>query len=161
MPESIGVHYIKNDEIFESKNLNFPQKYDDFIRDIIQKFALKTKKSNIALQLVTNDGNEGFTLDAIHYPSVLNVKSDCVIPPCVCVFCAPGTFSVSFFISDCANNSVVYAWYLGFTNAYEYTVPISINTSTIVMICSLLFQKILNNCFKSNSSITSHSFFII
>ena len=60
MPESIGVHYIKNDEIFESKNLNFPQKYDDFIRDIIQKFALKTKKSNIALQLVTSEGNGAY-----------------------------------------------------------------------------------------------------
>ena len=60
MPESIGVHYIKNDEIFESKNLNFPQKYEDFIKDIIQKFALKTKKSNIALQLVTNDGNGAY-----------------------------------------------------------------------------------------------------
>ena len=60
MPESIGVHYIKNDEIFESKNLNFPQKYDEFIKDIIQKFALKTKKSNIALQLVTNEGNGAY-----------------------------------------------------------------------------------------------------
>ena len=60
MPESIGVHYIKNDEIFESKNLNFPQKYEDFIKDIIQKFALKTKKSNIALQLVTSEGNGAY-----------------------------------------------------------------------------------------------------
>ena len=58
MSKTIKVEYYKDDKLMDKKDLSWPQKYDDFIQDIIAKFSLKTKKSNIILQLITEDEDE-------------------------------------------------------------------------------------------------------
>ena len=45
--KEIEVHQMRDDKEISVENLKWPQKYEDFIKDIIQKFALKTKKSNM------------------------------------------------------------------------------------------------------------------
>ena len=58
MSKTIKVEYYKDDKLMDKKDLSWPQKYDDFIQDIIAKFSLKTKKSNIILELITEDEDE-------------------------------------------------------------------------------------------------------
>ena len=55
--ELIEVHQMREDEKIKSESLKWPQKYEDFIKDIIQKFKLR-KIAKIELQLITDDGDD-------------------------------------------------------------------------------------------------------
>ena len=55
--ELIEVHQMREDEEIKSESLKWPQKYEDFIKDIIQKFKLR-KNAKIELQLITDDGDD-------------------------------------------------------------------------------------------------------
>ena len=55
--ELIEVHQMREDEKIKSESLKWPQKYEDFIKDIIQKFKLR-KNAKIELQLITDDGDD-------------------------------------------------------------------------------------------------------
>ena len=54
--ETIDVHYKKGEEETIEK-LKWPQNYENFIQDIIEKFNLK-KNSKIELQLITNEEDD-------------------------------------------------------------------------------------------------------
>ena len=56
--ETIDVHYKKGEEETIEK-LKWPQNYENFIQDIIEKFHLK-KNSKIDLQLITNDEDDPY-----------------------------------------------------------------------------------------------------
>ena len=57
MDETIEVNLLKDKKISDSKNLPWPQKYEDFIKDIKEKFKLK-KNTNIILTLITIDEDD-------------------------------------------------------------------------------------------------------
>ena len=50
-------YYIKND-LKDSKYLSWPQKYDDFIQDIIKSFDLEIKNKEIVLKMITVEDAE-------------------------------------------------------------------------------------------------------
>ena len=56
--ETIDVHHKKGEEETIEK-LKWPQNYENFIQDIIEKFNLK-KNSKIELQLITNDEDDAY-----------------------------------------------------------------------------------------------------
>ena len=56
--ETIDVHHKKGEEETIEK-LKWPQNYENFIQDIIEKFHLK-KNSKIELQLITNDEDDAY-----------------------------------------------------------------------------------------------------
>ena len=65
MSKTIKVEYYKDEEFNQQKDkkdLSWPQKYDDFIQDIIKNFSLN-KKSKIFLQLITEDEDD-VTIDS-------------------------------------------------------------------------------------------------
>ena len=51
--ETIEVHHKKGEEVI-IETLAWPQKYENFIKDIIQKFKLKNN-TKIDLDLITNE----------------------------------------------------------------------------------------------------------
>ena len=57
MTEAITVNLIKNKNISDTKDLTWPQKYEDFIKDIKEKFQLN-QNSKIFLTLVTKDDDD-------------------------------------------------------------------------------------------------------
>ena len=57
MNETIEVNLLKNKKLSASKNLPWPQKYEDFIKDIKEKFKVK-KNSNVILTLITRDDDD-------------------------------------------------------------------------------------------------------
>jgi len=60
MSKTIRVEHYKDSQFSEckdKKDLSWPQKYEDFIQDIIKNFSLK-KNSKIILQLITEDEDE-------------------------------------------------------------------------------------------------------
>ena len=57
MDETIEVNLLKDKKISDSKNLPWPQKYEDFIKDIKEKFKLK-KNTNVILTLITIDEDD-------------------------------------------------------------------------------------------------------
>ena len=57
MTETIGVNLIRNKILIDSKLLTWPQKYEDFIKDIKAKFQLN-QNSKIILMLSTKDEDE-------------------------------------------------------------------------------------------------------
>ena len=57
MTEEITVNLIKNKNISDTKDLTWPQKYEDFIKDIKEKFQLN-QNSKIFLTLVTKDDDD-------------------------------------------------------------------------------------------------------
>ena len=57
MTEAITVNLIKNKNISDTKDLKWPQKYEDFIKDIKEKFQLN-QNSKIFLTLVTKDDDD-------------------------------------------------------------------------------------------------------
>ena len=59
MNGTVLVNYMKGDEKLQSKNLSWPQKYKDFLRNIIQEFGLNNNAS-ISLRLVTQEDGETF-----------------------------------------------------------------------------------------------------
>ena len=58
--ELIEVHQMKEEEEIKSESIKWPQKYEDFIKDIIKKFKLR-KNAKIELQLFTDAGDD-FTI---------------------------------------------------------------------------------------------------
>ena len=65
MSKTIKVEYYKDEEFNQQKDkkdLSWPQKYEDFIQDIIKNFSLN-KKSKIFLQLITEDEDD-VTIDS-------------------------------------------------------------------------------------------------
>ena len=59
MNGTVLVNYMKGDEKLQSKNLSWPQKYKDFLRNIIQEFGLNNNAS-ISLRLVSQEDGETF-----------------------------------------------------------------------------------------------------
>ena len=57
MDNNIKVNYYNEDVLIESKYLLWPQKYEDFIKDIIQNFQLINKNIKVELKLITVDDN--------------------------------------------------------------------------------------------------------
>ena len=57
MTEAITVNLIKNKNISDTKDLTWPQKYEDFIKDIKEKFQLN-QNSKIFLTLITKDDDD-------------------------------------------------------------------------------------------------------
>ena len=57
MTEAITVNLIKNKNISDTKDLTWPQKYEDFIKDIKEKFQLN-QNSKIFLTLFTKDDDD-------------------------------------------------------------------------------------------------------
>ena len=62
MTETIGVNLIRNKILIDSKYLTWPQKYEDFIKDIKAKFQLN-QNSKIILILSTKDEDD-YTIDS-------------------------------------------------------------------------------------------------
>ena len=57
MENKIKVHYYNNNKLKESKDLSWPQHYDNFIKDIIQNFNLTNRNNEIFLKLVTDESD--------------------------------------------------------------------------------------------------------
>ena len=57
MTETIEVNLIKNKKLSETKNITWPQKYEDFIKDIKKNFQLN-QNSEIFLTLITKDDDD-------------------------------------------------------------------------------------------------------
>ena len=53
--QKIRVHYLENDALIKSKKLDWPQNYDDFIKDITKQFNLNIQKYKINLKLITKE----------------------------------------------------------------------------------------------------------
>ena len=56
--ETINVNLIKDDEVCQTKEFDWPQDYKDIFEDIITQFNLKKKKSKVTLLLVNEDEDE-------------------------------------------------------------------------------------------------------
>ena len=56
--ETINVNLMKDDEVCQTKEFDWPQDYKDIFEDIITQFNLKKKKSKVTLLLVTEDEDE-------------------------------------------------------------------------------------------------------
>ena len=55
MENKIKVHYYNNNILKESKDLSWPQHYENFIKDIIQTFNLNDRNMGIFLQFVNDE----------------------------------------------------------------------------------------------------------
>ena len=84
--ETIGVHYKKGEEE-TIMSLSWPQNYENFIQDIIEKFKFQ-KNAKIDLQLITNDDDDAY----IHSQEELNpyLEGDGVSIKYFNVFCEGG-----------------------------------------------------------------------
>jgi hypothetical protein len=60
MTETIRVNLIKSKKISDSKSLTWPQKYEDFIKDIKEKFQLNENTKITILTLTTKDEDEAY-----------------------------------------------------------------------------------------------------
>ena len=56
--ETINVNLIKDDEVCQTKEFDWPQDYKDIFEGIITQFNLKKKKSKVTLLLVNEDEDE-------------------------------------------------------------------------------------------------------
>ena len=57
MENKIKVHYYNNNILKETKDLSWPQHYENFIKDIIQNFCLTNKNTEVILKLVTDESD--------------------------------------------------------------------------------------------------------
>ena len=58
MDNTKKVYYYPGEAVKDTKELTWPQKYEDFIKDIIQNFDLTNKNILVILKIVTDDGDE-------------------------------------------------------------------------------------------------------
>ena len=58
MDNTKKVHYYQGETLKDTKELSWPQKYEDFIKDIIQNFDLTNKNILVILKIVTDDDDE-------------------------------------------------------------------------------------------------------
>ena len=58
MDNTKKVYYYQGEAVKDTKELTWPQKYEDFIKDIIQNFDLTNKNISVILKVVTDDGDE-------------------------------------------------------------------------------------------------------
>jgi hypothetical protein len=58
MDNTKKVCYYQGEAVKDTKELTWPQKYEDFIKDIIQNFDLTNKNILVILKVVTDDGDE-------------------------------------------------------------------------------------------------------
>ena len=58
MDNTKKVHYYQEETLKDTKELSWPQKYEDFIKDIIQNFDLTNKNILVILKIVTDDDDE-------------------------------------------------------------------------------------------------------
>jgi len=58
MDNTKKVYYYQGEAVKDTKELTWPQKYEDFIKDIIQNFDLTNKNILVILKVVTDDGDE-------------------------------------------------------------------------------------------------------
>ena len=57
MENKIKVHHYNNNILKETKDLSWPQHYENFIKDIIQNFCLTNKNTEVILKLVTDESD--------------------------------------------------------------------------------------------------------
>ena len=55
MENKIKVHYYNNNILKETKDLSWPQHYENFKKDIIQNFCFTNKNTEVILKLVTDE----------------------------------------------------------------------------------------------------------
>ena len=58
MDNTKKVHYYQGETVKDTKELSWPRKYEDFIKDIIQNFDLSNKNILVILKIVTDDDDE-------------------------------------------------------------------------------------------------------
>ena len=56
--KEIEVHQMRDDKEISVENLKWPQKYEDFIKDIVQKFKLSKNALIESITLFTDDGDD-------------------------------------------------------------------------------------------------------
>ena len=58
MDNTKKVHYFEGEVLKDTKELTWPQQYEDLIKEIIQNFDLINKNVKVNLKIVTTDGSD-------------------------------------------------------------------------------------------------------